>query len=235
VTPFLISSSAGNLRSTYPASGTVKAALKSLGRDEKLGFLRLWVSEGIPFAFREIPLIYEMLRGWLGAQLSIHPKVITVIGSARIGFSLCPDSKYGSPFGSHSDLDLAVVEKSLFLQLATDFERWEADYASGVSTPRSPAEQKHWPENKRRVPGNISRGFIDPYKIPARQRYSTARMVLDVKSRLERKISITESAPRFRGISARVYKDWASFLDQMERNLDFTIQSFAKATAQQSK
>jgi len=206
---------------------TVESSLKFLSREEKLGFLRLWVSEGMPFAFREAPMIYEMLRGWLGAQLSIHPKVITIIGSARIGFSMCSGDKYGSPFGLQSDLDLAIVDQYLFERLSNDFKRWEVDFASGASTPRGAAEQKYWRENARTVPANVVRGFIDPYKIPARQVYSTAQKVLDVQSRLARKIDITESAPKFKRVSARIYKDWISFLNQMERNLCFTVQSFS--------
>lgn len=233
--PFQISSSASKLQSSYPKPTTIQSSLRLLTPDERLGFLRLWVSEGIPFAFQEVPMLYEMLRGWLGSQLQIHPKVITVIGSARIGFSLSGTPKYGQPFGQNSDLDLAVVDGRLFGDLSNEFRKWISEFDSGVSAPRGPAEQKYWAENRQRVPRNIAHGFIDPYKIPTRGEYPTAQHVLDVKSRLARKLANTESSPKFRGISARVYRDWGSFLDRMEFNLGITLQSFANSASSPNK
>jgi hypothetical protein len=68
---------------------------------------------GIPFAFRDAPADFDLLRNELAAGLKLDESNITVIGSGRTGFSLDPD-KFGAPYGPHSDLDVAVVSNVLF-------------------------------------------------------------------------------------------------------------------------
>ncbi len=52
------------LNGVYPASEEVLHAA-ALGPRERSVVARLWVSEGIPFAFRECPALYEEARTWL--------------------------------------------------------------------------------------------------------------------------------------------------------------------------
>ena len=229
--PFLITDGAKRLVGEYLSPESLRETLQLLGRDEKHGLLRLWISEGIPFAFQDLPLLYEAIRGWLATQLSLHPKVITMIGSARIGYSLAPLPDFGRSFQSTSDLDLTVIAESLFSQLKTDFQNWKKDITDGIVVPRSSKEERYWSDTLQRVPSNISRGFIDPHKIPALYRYSTVQRVRNIQWLLNRKIALTPGAPQFSHASLRVYRDWKSFLDQMELNLHCTLVSFLQASA----
>jgi hypothetical protein len=164
--PFLISEASRRIISSFPDAEILKESTRSMTHDERIGLLRLWVSEGIPFAFSGAPMLYESIRGWLASRLEIHPKTITLIGSARLGYSLAPSPKYGRPFGETSDLDFSAITPDLFTQLAADFERWQADLTAGTVHPRSSIEENYWKENGQRLPKNIANGFIDPNKIP---------------------------------------------------------------------
>src|SRR6266404_1106160 len=138
--PFSLTDNAKRLSVVFPESQTVRDILGSLSRDEKLGFLRLWVSEGIPFAFRDVPLLYEAIRSYISRRLSVPPKVLTMIGSARVGYSLSPLPDFGKAFGNHSDLDLSLVNEGIFQHLEADFHAWRTDWELGAAKPRHKTE-----------------------------------------------------------------------------------------------
>ena len=96
----------------YPDSSTLRSALQNMPRPEHEAFLRLWVTEGIPAAFRRTPIHYENLREWLSGRLGVHPKSITVIGSGRIGYSMAAPPEFGKKFTPmESDLDLSLISR----------------------------------------------------------------------------------------------------------------------------
>jgi len=226
VKPFLISEGAKTLAGEYLTAETLKTTLHSLRYDEKVGLLRLWVSEGIPFAFRKMPLLYESIRHWLGLRLAIHPKLITVIGSARLGYSLEPLPKFGRPLSPTSDLDLSIVTDTVFGRLRQDFDRWKGDMKVGTVRPRNKTEERFWPVNLEMLPKNIFRGFVDPYKIPTLPAYGSVQHVRQTEWLLGKKMGITPEAPPLTRVSIRVYRDWQSFLNQLDRSLDNTLTSF---------
>ncbi len=229
--PFSISEHGKQLVDAYPTPETVKNAGLSLLYEERLGFLRLWVSEGIPFAFRNCPMVYEALREWLGKRLRIHPKLITLIGSARIGYSLAPLPTYGRAFSPESDLDLAVITEDIFHELSREFGRWKADFLAGEVRPRNPLEETYWKTNARELPRKIERGFVDPYMIPSFYRYSTARRINDTYWQIREKLERTAEAPKVSKVSIRVYRDSYAFLNQMHVNFHATLGSLvANAT-----
>ena len=225
--PFLISEGAKTLVGEYLTAEALKTTLHSLRYDEKLGLLRLWASEGIPFAFRKTPLLYEAIRHWLGARLSIHPKLITVIGSVRLGYSLAPLPDFGRPLSAASDLDLSIVTDTVFGHLRNDLDKWKGDMKSGTVHPRNKTEARFWPENLEKLPKNIFKGFVDPYKIPTLPAYGTVRYLRQTEWILGKKMGVTPEAPPVSGVSIRVYRDWQSFLNQLDRSLDGTLISFS--------
>ena len=68
---------------------------------------------GLPYAFKDSPTDYDALRSAIGSALALAVDTMTAIGSGRIGYSLSPE-KYGVPFSTESDLDVAVVSAELF-------------------------------------------------------------------------------------------------------------------------
>lgn len=181
--------------------------------------VRLWLTEGLPYAFFGTPAIYEDLRGWLAHRLTIHPKEITMIGSARIGYSLSPPPKFGRPFNDRSDLDLSIVSSDLFCRVEAAFQNFSQNYASGLTIPKSPKEKHYWDENIKFGNKNIPKGFFDPDKIPNRELYPIARLVSQAMWELQRKLDATPEAPRVRKASVRVYRDWQSFISRVSFNL----------------
>ncbi len=216
--PFKISDKAKAFNSPYPAAEQLREAAKVLTEPEKFGVVRLWLSEGIPFCFRKRPMLYETIRGWLSRELDVHAKEITLIGSARVGYSLAPTSDYGRPFDSSSDLDFSIISPSLFNKSVSSFNLWVSDYENKKIAPRNSTESYYWKDNYKRVPINLSRGFIDPHKIPLSPRYQIACDVQNSLWKLHQKLKETENAPNVRRVSVRVYRDWSSAVAQFKIN-----------------
>jgi hypothetical protein len=107
--PFLGSDKYRTLVDTYPDPTTLASAIVKGTYLERVAVLRLWFTEGIPFAFKSRPMIYEAMREWTALRLQVDPKFVTLIGSARVGYSTSPTPKYGRVSGEASDLDLSAV------------------------------------------------------------------------------------------------------------------------------
>lgn len=83
--------------------------------------------EGIPYCFRDTPETFYLLRTKICDFFNIHPQNFTIVGSAKIGFSLSPKRdangnlvKYGRPFSEASDIDVVLVSDELFQQIWLD-------------------------------------------------------------------------------------------------------------------
>jgi hypothetical protein len=208
------------LREVYPSAEAILAAAREGDRDARYAIARLWLSEGIPHSFKTRPSLYESLRRWLARRLEVQAKEITLVGSGRQGFSLSPGPDLGRPFGEHSDLDLTVVSKSLFQRLEAAFVRWNADYSAGSIAPRHERERALWEANREAVPSGLTRGFIDPHKIPTWNRYPESQMIGQALYEAHEKLKVTPDAPAVRKLSVRVYFDWDSFVRQVAINLE---------------
>jgi hypothetical protein len=224
--PFLTSEKCKSLVVAYPDPDTLSGAITEGTYLERMAVLRLWFTEGIPFAFRSNPMIYEAVREWMAARLQINPKSITIIGSGRIGYSVSPLPKYGRKFDIESDLDFSAVDHKLFSRLVADYFAWEADTDEGRATPLNPRQDRFWQGSLKQLPENIVRGFIDAYKIPSWKRYA---MVMDVQQALYllgERLKATPDAPKVKRATLRVYRDWRSLFGQMSLNLSLTAASF---------
>lgn len=214
--PFQVSANLANLKGTYPDPLLLRDAARE-GVESCKSIARLWITEGIPFAFEECPAVYDEARRWLGEELCVPPKHISLTGSARIGASLAPD-KFGNTFNSRSDLDLFLICGQFFEESVWDFRKWEKRYRLGSVTPLK-AEESYWKSNLSVCPNNINRGFIDLFKIPNRKEYSFTRKVYNVMWRLGEKLKITPGAPAPKKASLRCYRDWESAIGQISLNL----------------
>ena len=218
--PFDVSAVLDAVTEVYPPADVLLAAARTGDRDVRYAISRLWLSEGIPFAFRSRPSIYEALRIWLARSLDVQAKEITIVGSARQGFSLSPDKNVGRAFGPQSDLDMTVISLILLQRLSDAFWRWDQDYTQMVVHPRHDHEKVLWDENRHNCPIALKHGFIDPHKIPTWARYPEAKAVMDALWRIHEKLKVTPQAPNVRKVSLRVYRDWDSFVRQMAINLE---------------
>ena len=214
--PFEFSSSLAETSDRYPCAKQLLRVMRDGGDSDQVAIARQWLSEGIPFAFKECPAVYESLRSWLSAELDIEPKSISLTGSARLGSSLSTrKGKFGKPFGPDSDLDLFVVSEQLFQLMCDDFRRWSTDFRSGKMSPIDVEDKKNWISNARVGPSKINRGFVDSWMVPDRVTYANIRKINAMLSLLLKRLAATELAPNIPKTSLRCYKSWGSFERQM--------------------
>ena len=209
--PFAFGPGLAKLIGPYPSPQDVlDAALE--GRREKAILARLWISEGIPFAFRNCPGLYEDFRASLAERLELDAKQINVAGSGRLGYSLAP-KKWGEAYRPmKSDLDWFAVSEELFERLCENFERWRADYARCEVQPRTERQRNDWNANREETPKQIRRGFVDSNRVPNWGRYG---VFLAMNRRLENlrvKLQEADEAPKPpRWLTLRCYRDWPAY------------------------
>lgn len=202
----------------HPDSASFREAVGDASRRSREILVRLWLTEGAPFAFRTCPAIYEDIRSWLGHRLGVCPKDVTLLGSARIGFSLAP-RHYGRPFDGDSDLDFSVVSARLFQDVSATFAQWEADYRNGAVSPRNATERRYWDANLAFGHDNLPLGFFDFSKLPARDRYPIVQLVLQAMWVLIEKLKVTPGVSTPRKASLRVYESWRALVARVSLNL----------------
>lgn len=203
-----------NLQQPYPQPEVFYKAAGCVAYHRSL--VRLWLSEGIPYAFQMRPAVYETLREWLAEQLSVHPKEITLIGSGRIGFSLSPYHPWRS-FSSTSDLDFSVISKPLLERLASEFESWARDYDGGDLSSVRGRSTRNWRGNLNFGRKNIPRGFMDADKIPRLDRYPLAQLCGESMYRVQLAVSSSNLGLHPKKASIRVYRDWDVFISRVQK------------------
>ena len=74
--PFTVPAPLKNLRDHYPSAEIVADIARTGGEQANIALARLWLSEGIPFAFKSCPGLYETVRTWLSARLSVEANLL---------------------------------------------------------------------------------------------------------------------------------------------------------------
>lgn len=75
-----------------------------------------YIFDSEPHCFLEYPERYYDFRDGICGTFGIHQQNFTIVGSAKIGFSLAPN-KFGTPFNEASDIDVVLVSNVLFNEL----------------------------------------------------------------------------------------------------------------------
>lgn len=216
--PFNIPTALENLCEPYPQAQQIHTIAKTGGASARNTIARLWLSEGIPYAFKEFPALYEEIRTWLAVRLDVDPKEVSITGSARIGQSLAP-AKRGNQFSEKSDLDLFIISESLLEKLRTDFNAWSFNVEAGTTQPKNEREARFWNDNLAKGHSYFSKGFFDAKLIPAHNAYPCASNVADTMWLLKAKLDVTPNAPKIAEASIRCYRSWADFARQVSINL----------------
>lgn len=81
------------------------------------------IFKGLPFVFRQSPQTFDVLKKHLASELRVDLGSISVVGSARLGFSLNPDN-FPRQFSDTSDIDILIVDTNLFDEVWTTLLRW---------------------------------------------------------------------------------------------------------------
>jgi hypothetical protein len=225
--PFTVNPELSQLIHPFPSADEIKKVLSTGTRLDSDIVIRLWLTEGAPFAFRNCPAIYEYIRGWLASRIEINSKQITLIGSARIGYSLSPPPEYGKPFNDKSDLDFSIVSTEYFTKLSETFNEFSSDYKLGKVVPKSEIEKLMWGANIEFGERNIPLGFFDTKKIPNNNQYPLVQKINDSLWRLHEKLKLTPEAPIVKRVSVRVYRDWQILINRVSQNLLYSLKNYS--------
>lgn len=220
--PFEISPALASITGTYPEFSKVRLLFKDAVQHQNMMFVRLWLAEGIPFAFQNCPSIYQVSREWLAKRLSVDPHHISIVGSARLGYSLNPSS-FERGFYEKSDLDYVVVSESLFSRCAEASIRFVADFESGEITPPNERNKVFWSQDVDYIKRNTPKGFLNQGKVPNFTRYEEIRYVEDQFWRLSMSLKRTTGLPPFTKATYRIYKDQESFVRRAALNLHHAL------------
>lgn len=184
---------------------------------ELKGLISLYITEGVPYAFKSNPLIFEEIRNWLGNHLNIEAKSITITGSSRIGFSLHPE-KWGKPHRNSSDLDFIIVSKRIFEEYKHDFKQFASNLQKRINNKeRISAIDLNNIETITRTISNSR--FIDQFKIPINKNYPSIYKSYDLLAHLVERMKLTTNCPKPYKASVRVYENWQSCFDHINRNI----------------
>ena len=78
---------------------------------------------GTPYVFRLQPELLTVLRDHICDELGVAGENVIVVGSAKVGFSLNPDS-FPRLFSDESDIDVVVIDTALFEKMWSIILRW---------------------------------------------------------------------------------------------------------------
>lgn len=124
---------------------TVDEFIGLLETESLPSIVETYVFKAEPFAFQENPEAYEQMKANLVERLSVRPENITIVGSAKLGFSLSPDTRFRR-FSASSDIDVAVVSKELFDRMWSIILEWHNPRRSE----HLPVAERDWVVNSRR-------------------------------------------------------------------------------------
>lgn len=209
-----------SIRDHYPAPKDWRSNYQPDWDVDIFRYTRLWLTEGIPFAFRDQPIVFEYAREKLATMLGEFSRDVGMTGSARSGHSFNP-KKFGEKYErSRSDLDVFVVSKRWLELLASDFSLFSERYQKGEAVARNDKEAGFFEANFKETPNTIKRGFIDQWRIPSANRYTHAK-TLRLAAELFRKTLNSEMAEGayINRVSIRVYSDWQRAVGQIGGSL----------------
>lgn len=211
------------VKSTYLSPDQFKDLYQSLESEfDKRILLRHLIRFNTPYVFKDCPLVFEQVRHYLAQLLHIDVSGILLIGSAKTGFSMSPDT-YGRQFSEKSDLDFTIVDSSVFDSLKAEYWEWRTKYTIEKSVfPRSEKEKGYWDNNISGVERTIKRGFIDTRFIPNLECCTNTRNINESMYRMKIRLDDTFNI-KISHASSRVYKDLPSFYRQFSLNTDRII------------
>jgi len=162
-----------------------------------------YVFSGQPYIFRSKPKALEALRSHVCRDLKLQPENIIVVGSAKIGFSLDPNT-YFQKFNIHSDIDVLVVDSELFDLIWLTLIKW--NYPK-----RWRLEGADWSWAKKRR-DEVYWGWFQPDDIRLKSIGSSASLksLRDVSRRWFNAFRSLAKRPEFaaRDVSGRLYRTW---------------------------
>lgn len=83
-----------------------------------------YIGYGDPFVFNNDQSKYFELKKIIADGFRIHPNEVTMVGSAKLGFSIAPN-KLWAPFNDESDIDMAIISEKIFTDYWKDLYKFD--------------------------------------------------------------------------------------------------------------
>jgi hypothetical protein len=172
---------------------------------ELYDLVRQAIFGGEPFVFRTRPAAFGEMFEHLQREIRSTTLDVTVIGSAKTGFSLAPDT-FGQPFSATSDIDVIVVDAGLFDLVWHDILAWHYEMdGEGMN-----AEERKWIGLRMK---SLYWGWIEPADLTYTRgmrrihRFAQAR---EVSARWFEAFRALSRFPDFarRDVNGRLYRTW---------------------------
>jgi hypothetical protein len=217
-----LSPAAEEIRELYIESTEFSRRFASIYPQEQKAFLRHFIINNVPFAFRSSPILYEQIVQYLADKLEISFTDVRLIGSAKTGFSMSPPPEYGVTFGAHSDLDFSIIHEDLFFAVETEFSDWVDLFKQRRILPKNSAEEIYWYNNLESGARQIKMGFFDTHFLPNYEQFPTIKVINNslalIKLNLDKVYNV-----KVKKVSARVYKDWSTFAARINLNTSYVV------------
>jgi hypothetical protein len=183
---------------------TVDQFKEALAESPLAAVVQQHVFRGLPYVFRDEPASNNLLIGHLCGELSVLEQNVVVVGSAKIGFSMNPDS-FPREFSDTSDIDVIVVSDVLFDRVWMTLLEWQYP-RRGINLGRIEDE---WARFRRK---EIYWGWLVPNEI----RYEglsfpdTLKPLRNISAKWFNTFQGLSLYPEFarRQVSGRLYRTW---------------------------
>lgn len=169
--------------------------LEDVARDNVFG--------GTPYYFRSAHSDYDLLRRLLAEGLSLSEESMTIVGSAKTGFSLDPKNPF-IPLHSESDIDVLIVDAEMFDEFWYSLLEWAYPLQGKMGL----NDRDWWYAHKN----NISLGYANPgLRIPRSP--ALPQLVQPIRDLYNRWKTAFLSLGRYRpflgvNIDGRLYRTW---------------------------
>lgn len=204
---------------SYLNSSELLELIKNSDKNEIRQIAQQWITEGIPYAFKNSPLLYEKIRVYMSTRLNVLPKEITIVGSSRIGYSMKPNA-WGRPLNQSSDLDFTIVSNQLYSELVSDFQKWVKDLGEGTIIPLTEDQLSNWLNSIMTVNANIPKGYIYTRDLFAHKKYPNISKCHSTLRDLREILLNTPDSPKLKKSSIRIYSSWDKCINQIQINIE---------------
>ena len=103
---------------------------KANSNDEYLRIVRKYIIHGIPFVFKDNPDLYYDFREQIANHWHVGFQEVLILGSGKLGYSYHKNSV----FSDESDIDVAIVNQSLFESFCPKIRNFQYRMDSGLET-----------------------------------------------------------------------------------------------------
>lgn len=190
-----------------------------LNNHEKKSLLNFLLIGNFCYAFNKRPIVYEQITQYIADKFNLIKSQIVLIGSAQTGFAIDPQN-YGREFSPKSDLDFAIVSKTLFEKASNDFELWIKKTENNEYSENE--KNRYWRDNQINLKSQMKKGFFDTYKIPNFTEFKTTQQINNSLSLVVSNLK-TLYHMEVKGASVRIYKDWNTFNNQIRINIESVL------------